>query len=126
MQYVPELVADETVGMMSLTEIDGGSYATGAMCGAARRRLDGINGQKMWAAIANETDAGILLARTDLSRTSGIAAFIARRRKYAGFTRLADRHAGLSEALRIVYLDDRRDRDDRAQPARKNGYDSRA
>lgn len=111
MAYVPGLLAGETIGMMSLTEPGGGSDAAGAMKTVARR--DGevyrINGQKMWASIANETDVGILLAKTDPDAGArGITAFIVEPKKYPGFTAEPIDMLGLSNALRtnVVFLDD--------------------
>src|SRR5882724_7296257 len=67
MKYVPNLLAGKTIGMMSLSESGSGSDPIGAMKTVARRDGDvyRINGQKMWASMANETDVGILLAKTD-------------------------------------------------------------
>jgi alkylation response protein AidB-like acyl-CoA dehydrogenase len=111
MKYVPNLLAGTTIGMMSLTESGSGSDAAGAMKAVARRDGDvyRINGQKMWASIANETDVGILLAKTDPSKgASGITAFIAEPKKYPGFTAQPIDMLGLSNALRtnVVFLDD--------------------
>jgi alkylation response protein AidB-like acyl-CoA dehydrogenase len=111
MKYVPNLVSGETIGMMSLTETGSGSDAAGAMKTVARRDGDvyRINGQKMWASIANETDVGILLAKTDPSKgAGGITAFIVEPKKYPGFTAQPIEMLGLSNALRtnVVFLDD--------------------
>jgi len=111
MKYVPKLIAGETIGMMSLTETGSGSDAAGAMKTVARRDGDiyRINGQKMWASIANETDVGILLAKTDPSKgAGGITAFIVEPKKYPGFTAQPIDMLGLSNALRtnVVFLDD--------------------
>jgi isovaleryl-CoA dehydrogenase len=61
---VPDLLAGKTIGMMSLTESGGGSDPAGAMKTFARRDGDvyRINGEKMFASIANETDVGVLFA----------------------------------------------------------------
>jgi alkylation response protein AidB-like acyl-CoA dehydrogenase len=66
-KYVPNLLAGKTIGMMSLTESGGGSDAAGAMKTIARRDGDvyRITGQKMFASIANETDVGVLFAKTE-------------------------------------------------------------
>ena len=66
-KYVPRLLAGETIGMMSLTEPGGGSDALGNMNTRAARDGDFyvLNGSKMWASMANETDVGVLLAKTD-------------------------------------------------------------
>ena len=59
MKYVPSLLTGETIGMMSLTESDGGSDALGNMKTTAVRDGDvcRLNGSRMWASMANETDA---------------------------------------------------------------------
>jgi alkylation response protein AidB-like acyl-CoA dehydrogenase len=110
MRYVPDLLAGRTIGMMSLTESGSGSDAVGAMRTVARR--DGgvyrINGQKMWASMANETDVGILLAKTDQEAGArGISAFVVEPKRYPGFT-AQPIDTLLSKALRtnVVYLDD--------------------
>src|SRR2546422_11008669 len=66
-KYVPNLLGGKTIGMMALTESGGGSDAAGAMKTFARRggNVYRINGQKMFASIANETDVGVLFAKTD-------------------------------------------------------------
>ncbi|MDR3534501.1 MAG: acyl-CoA dehydrogenase family protein [Rhodopila sp.] len=111
MKYVPNLIAGETIGMMSLTEPSSGSDAAGAMKTVARRDGDvyRINGQKMWASMANQTDVGVLLAKTDPSAgPRGITAFIVEPKKYPGFTAKPIEMLGLSNALRtnVVFLDD--------------------
>jgi alkylation response protein AidB-like acyl-CoA dehydrogenase len=111
MKYVPNLISGETIGMMSLTEPSGGSDAAGAMKTTARRDGDvyRINGQKMWASMANQTDVGVLLAKTDPSAgPRGITAFIVEPKKYPGFTAQPIEMLGLSNALRtnVVFLDD--------------------
>jgi alkylation response protein AidB-like acyl-CoA dehydrogenase len=111
MKYVPNLLAGRTIGMMSLTEPGSGSDAAGAMKTVARRDGDvyRINGQKMWASMANETDVGVLLAKTDPEAGArGITAFIVEPRKYPGFTAEPIDMLGLSNALRtnVVFLDD--------------------
>src|SRR3954470_23173074 len=65
MKYVPDLIAGKTIGMMALTESGGGSDAEGNMKTLARREGDvyRLNGQKMWASMANETDVGVLFAK---------------------------------------------------------------
>jgi alkylation response protein AidB-like acyl-CoA dehydrogenase len=68
-----------------------------------------LNGQKMWASIANETDVGILFAKTDMDKgADGVTAFIVEPKKYPGWTaKPIDMH-GLSNAFRtnVVFLDD--------------------
>lgn len=111
MKYVPRLIAGETIGMMSLSEPGSGSDAAGAMRTLAVRDGDvyRINGQKMWASIANETDVGILLAKTDPSAGArGITAFIVEPKKYPGFKADPINMLGLSKSMRtnVVFLDD--------------------
>jgi alkylation response protein AidB-like acyl-CoA dehydrogenase len=110
-KYVPNLLAGVTIGMMSLTESGGGSDAAGNMQTFARREGDvyRITGQKMFASIANETDVGILFAKTDREGgAKGVTAFIVQPKKYPGWTAQPIDMLGLSNALRtnVVYLDD--------------------
>jgi alkylation response protein AidB-like acyl-CoA dehydrogenase len=110
-QYVPNLLAGNTIGMMSLTETGSGSDAAGSMKTFARRDGDvyRISGQKMWASIANETDVGILLAKTDRDAgAKGVTAFIVEPKKYPGFTAKPIDMLGLSKAFRTnaIFLDD--------------------
>lgn len=110
-KYVPDLVAGKTIGMMSLTESGGGSDAEGNMKTFARREGDvyRINGQKMWASMANETDVGILFAKTNLSAgAKGVTAFIVHPKKYPGWTAQPIDCLGLSKSMRTnaVFLDD--------------------
>jgi alkylation response protein AidB-like acyl-CoA dehydrogenase len=111
MKYVPNIIAGQTIGMMALTEPSGGSDAAGAMTTLARRDGDvyRITGQKMWASIANETDVGVLLAKTDpAAGARGISAFIVEPKKYPGWTAQPVEMLGLSNALRtnVLFLDD--------------------
>ena len=110
-KYVPNLLAGKTIGMMSLSESGSGSDAAGAMKTFAKR--DGnvyrISGEKMWASIANETDVGILFAKTDREAgAKGVTAFIVEPKKYPGFTAKPVDLLGMSKAFRtnIVHLDD--------------------
>ena len=110
-KYVPNLLAGKTIGMMSLTESGSGSDAAIAMKTFARRDGDvyRINGQKMWASIANETDVGILFAKTDRDAgAKGVTAFIVEPKKYPGFTAQPIDMLGMSKAFRtnVVFLDD--------------------
>jgi len=111
MKFVPPLLAGETIGMMALTESSGGSDALGNMKTTAVRDGDvyRLNGSKMFASMANETDVGIVLAKTDPDAgVKGVSAFIVEPKKYPGFdARPIDMH-GLSKALRTnaVFLDD--------------------
>lgn len=111
MKYVPPLLAGETIGMMSLTEPAGGSDPLGAMKTTAKRDGDvyRINGSKIFASMANETDVGVLLAKTDPDAgASGVSAFIVEPKKYPGFDARPIEMQGLSKALRTcaVFLDD--------------------
>lgn len=110
-KYVPNLLAGKTIGMMSLSESGSGSDAAGAMKTFAKRDGDvyRISGEKMWASIANETDVGILLAKTDRDAgAKGVTAFIVEPKKYPGFTAKPVDLLGMSKAFRtnIVHLDD--------------------
>jgi isovaleryl-CoA dehydrogenase len=109
-EYVPRLIAGEIIGMMSLSESGSGSDALGAMKTRAKR--DGsvykLNGSKMWASLANECDAGILLAKTDPDAGArGVTAFIVEPKKYPGFTAHPIDMMGLSKSFRTnsVFLD---------------------
>jgi len=109
-KYVPNLLHGKTIGMMSLSEPGSGSDAAGAMKTTAVRDGDvyRINGQKMWASMANETDVGVLLARTDPNEgVRGISAFIVEPNKYPGFD-AQPIDTVLSKAMRtnLVFLDD--------------------
>ncbi len=111
MKYVPPILAGETIGMMALTEAGGGSDALGAMKTTAVRDGDvyRLNGSKMWASMANETDVGVLLAKTDPDAgPKGVTAFIVQPKKFPGFEARPIEMLGLSKALRTnaVFLDD--------------------
>lgn len=110
-KYVPNLIAGKTIGMMSLTESGGGSDAEGNLKAFAKRDGDvyRITGQKMWASMANETDVGILFARTDRDAgAKGVTAFIVQPKKYPGWKTQPIDMMGLSNALRtnVLFLDD--------------------
>ncbi len=110
MKFVPPLLAGEAIGMMSLTEAGGGSDALGNMKTTATRDGDvyRLNGSKMWASMANETDIGVLLAKTDPDAgPKGVTAFIVEPKKYSGFEASPIEMHGLSKALRTnaVFLD---------------------
>ncbi len=111
MRYVPPLLAGETIGMMSLTESGGGSDALGNMRTTATRDGDvyRLNGSKMWASMANETNVGVLLAKTDPGAGArGVTAFIVEPKRFPGFEARPIEMQGLSNALRTnaVFLDD--------------------
>ena len=61
MKFVSPLLAGKAIGMMSLTEAGGGSDALGKMKTTATRDGDvyRLNGSKMLASMANETDVGV-------------------------------------------------------------------
>lgn len=110
-KYVPNLIAGKTIGMMSLTEAGGGSDAEGNMKTFAKRDGDvyRITGQKMWASMANETDVGILLARTNREAgAKGVTAFIVQPKKYPGWKATPIDCLGLSKSMRtnVLFLDD--------------------
>lgn len=110
-EYVPNLLSGKTIGMMSLTETGSGSDSAGSMKTIAKRDGDvyRINGQKMWASNANETDVGILLAKTDRDAgAKGVTAFIVEPKKYPGFTAKPIEMLAVYKAFRTnaVFLDD--------------------
>lgn len=110
-KYIPNLIAGKTIGMWSLTEAGGGSDAAGNMKSFARREGDvyKINGSKMFATLSNDTDVGVLFAKTDLDAGhKGITAFIVEPKKYPGWTAHPVGLVGLSKSLRScsVFLDD--------------------
>ncbi|MBO89063.1 MAG: acyl-CoA dehydrogenase [Rickettsiales bacterium] len=110
LKFVPPLLAGEAIGMMALTEAGGGSDALGNMKTTATRDGDvyRLNGSKMWASMANETDVGVLLAKTDPDAgPKGVTAFIVEPKKYPGFEARPIEMHGLSKALRTnaVFLD---------------------
>lgn len=97
--------------MMALTESGGGSDPAGAMKTFARRDSDvyRITGQKMFASIANETNVGVLFAKTD--REGGaraITGFIVEPKQHPGWRAQPIDMLGLSHALRttVLFLDD--------------------
>lgn len=111
MKYVPGLLSGRTIGMMSLSEQGGGSDPLGAMKTVARRDGDiyRINGSKMWASLANESDVGVLVCKTDPDAgAKGVSAFIVEPKKYPGWTANPIPMMGLSKAFRTnaLFLDD--------------------
>ena len=110
-KYVPQLLAGDVIGMMSLSESGGGSDPVGNMKTTAKRDGDvyRINGSKMWTTLANQCDVGILYAKTDpAAGAKGITAFIVEPKKYPGFEARPIPMMGLSQALDscTVFLDD--------------------
>jgi isovaleryl-CoA dehydrogenase len=68
-----------------------------------------LNGSKMFASMANETDVGVLFAKTEPDAGHrGVTAFIVEPKKYPGFEARPVEMHGLSRALRTnaVFLDD--------------------
>jgi len=109
--YIPNLLAGKTVGMWSLTEPGGGSDAAGNMKTVARRDGDvyKLTGSKMFATLANETDVGVLFAKTDPEAGhKGVSAFIVEPKKYPGWTADPVDFVGLSKSFRscAVFLED--------------------
>ena len=109
-KYVPNLLAGQTIGMMSLTEAGSGSDAAGAMKTIAKRDGDvyRISGSKMWATLGDECDVGVLFAKTDPEAgAKGVTAFIVEPKKYPGFT-AQPIPTQLSKAFRssALFLDD--------------------
>jgi len=101
--YIPDIIAGKAIGMWSLTEPGGGSDAAGNMQSTARRDGDvyKLTGSKMFATFSNETDSGVLFARTDpAAGVRGITAFIAEPKKYPGWHADPIEFVGLSKALR--------------------------
>src|SRR5438876_12055155 len=97
--------------MMALTESGVVSDAAGSMNTFSRREADvyRLNGQKMFASIANETDIGVLFAKTDRDAGArGITGFIVEPKKYPGWKAQPIEMLGLSNAFRtnVLYLDD--------------------
>lgn len=110
-KFVPQLLAGDVIGMMSLSEAGGGSDPVGNMKTTAKRDGDvyRINGSKMWTTLANQCELGILYAKTDpAAGVKGITAFIVEPKKYPGFEARPIPMMGLSQALDscVVYLDD--------------------
>jgi isovaleryl-CoA dehydrogenase len=63
----------------------------------------------MWASMANQTDVGVLLAKTDRNAgAKGVTAFIVQPKKYPGWTATPIDCIGLSKSMRtnVVALDD--------------------
>src|SRR6266702_4337261 len=68
-----------------------------------------INGEKMFASIANETDVGVLFAKTDREAGArGVTGFIVEPKKYPGWKAQPIEMLGLSNAFRtnVLSLDD--------------------
>ena len=111
LKYVPNFLAGETIGMMSLSESGGGSDPVGNMKTTAKRDGDvyRLNGSKMWTTLANQCDVGMLFAKTDSGAgASGVTAFLVEPKKYPGFEARPIPMHGLSQALDscAVFLDD--------------------
>ena len=85
--WLPRFATGELRGGLALTEPDAGTDLQGIRTTARR---DGdvyrINGQKVFASIANETDVGVLFAKTDPDAGArGVTAFIVEPKKYPGW-----------------------------------------
>lgn len=110
-RFIPDIIAGRAIGLWALTEAGGGSDAAGNLKTFAERRGDRyvLNGRKMFATLADETDAGVLFARTDRDAGHrGISAFVVEPRKYPGFTARPVEFSGLSKITRSceVLLED--------------------
>ena len=102
-QYIPDIIAGKTIGLWSLTESGGGSDAAGNLKTFARRDGDRylLNGSKMFATLADQTDVGVLFARTDKEAGHrGISAFIVEPNKYPGYQANPVDFVGLSKMTR--------------------------
>lgn len=102
-RYIPDIIAGKTIGLWSLTESGGGSDAAGNLKTFARRDGDRylLNGSKMFATLADQTDVGVLFARTDKEAGHrGIAAFIVEPKKYPGYQANPVDFVGLSKMTR--------------------------
>jgi len=102
-QYIPDILAGKTIGLWSLTESGGGSDAAGNLKTFARRDGDRylLNGSKMFATLADQTDVGVLFARTDKDAGHrGISAFIVEPKKYPGYQANPIDFVGLSKMTR--------------------------
>jgi alkylation response protein AidB-like acyl-CoA dehydrogenase len=110
-RFIPALLAGQTIGMWALTEAGGGSDAAGNLKTFAQRRGDRyvLNGRKMFATLSDQTDAGVLFARTDRQAGHrGISAFVVEPKKHPGFTAQPIEFTGLSKITRSceVVLED--------------------
>jgi len=108
--YIPNIIAGRAIGLWSLTESRGGSDAAGNMRTVAKRDGDvyRLTGEKMFATLANETDTGVLYAKTDPSAgAKGITAFLVEPKKYPGWNATPIDFVGLSKSVRscTVQLD---------------------
>lgn len=107
-RFIPENIAGKAIGLWSLTEPGGASDSLGNMKTIARRHGDvyRLRGQKMFATMADETDAGVLFAKTDSSRgAKGVSAFIVEPKKYPqGWEARPIDFVGLSKAVRSCSL----------------------
>lgn len=109
--YIPHIIGGRAIGLWSLTESGGGSDAAGNMRTVARRDGDvyRLTGEKMFATLANETDTGVLYAKTDPGTgIKGITAFLVEPKKYPGWNATPIDFVGLSKSIRscTVQLDD--------------------
>lgn len=107
-RYVPPLLSGESIGLWSLTEAGGGSDAAGNLRTFARRDGDRylLNGSKMFATLADETDVGVLFARTDRDAGHrGISAFIVEPKRFPGYRANPVDFVGLSKITRSCEIE---------------------
>ena len=107
-QYIPDLISGETIGLWSLTEAGGGSDAAGNLKTFAHQDGDRylLNGSKMFATLADQTDVGVLFARTDRDAGHrGISAFIVEPKKYPGYQANPIDFVGLSKITRSCEIE---------------------
>ncbi|MCG8381941.1 MAG: acyl-CoA dehydrogenase family protein [Gammaproteobacteria bacterium] len=110
-RYIPNLLSGKHIGCWALTEPGGGSDALGNMRTTAKRRGGSyyLNGSKMFITLGDQTDTGILFAKTDTNAgAKGVSAFIVEPKKYPGWEARPVEFVGLSQSLRSceVFLDD--------------------
>ena len=102
-RFIPDLIGGRAIGLWSLTEAGGGSDAAGNLKTFAQRRGDRylLNGRKMFATLADQTDTGVLFARTDHDAGHrGISAFVVEPKKYPGYEARPIDFVGLSKITR--------------------------
>lgn len=102
-RFIPDLIGGRAIGLWSLTEAGGGSDAAGNLKTFAQRRGDRyiLNGRKMFATLADQTDTGVLFARTDRDAGHrGISAFVVEPKKYPGYEARPIDFVGLSKMTR--------------------------
>ena len=110
-KYIPDLLSGRSIGCWSLTESGGGSDALGNMRTTAKRKGDSyiLNGSKMFTTLGDQTDTGVLFAKTDMNAgAGGVSAFIVEPKKFKGWDAKPVDFVGLSTSLRSseIFLDD--------------------